>query len=108
MDFFAIMSPRLGCLITGNFVQKFFQSAFAISLTHSNLHRSNARWALFLQRNKPEAAIYPCVASARWKSPESYLHGPGTGITNLPSFSAMKFSLVLLELPLASFFSTLM
>src|SRR5436189_1709372 len=38
----------------------------------------------------------------------SYLHGPGTGITNLPSFSATKFSLELVELPLASFFSTLM
>jgi hypothetical protein len=37
-----------------------------------------------------------------------YLHGPGTGITNLPSFSATKFSLELVELPLASFFSTLM
>src|SRR4029077_16657697 len=36
-----------------------------------------------------------------------YLHGPGTGMTNLPSFSAMKFWLVLDELPLASFFSTL-
>src|SRR5436189_4723435 len=36
-----------------------------------------------------------------------YLHGPGTGITNLPSFSATKFSLVLDELPLPSFFSTL-
>src|SRR5437870_7803640 len=34
-----------------------------------------------------------------------YLHGPGTGITNLPSFSATKFSLELVELPLASFFS---
>ena len=38
----------------------------------------------------------------------SYLHGPGTGITNLPSFSTTKFSLELVELPLASFFSTLM
>src|SRR6266542_6077772 len=38
----------------------------------------------------------------------AYLHGPGTGITNLPSFSATKFSLELAELPLASFFSTLM
>src|SRR6266481_5864635 len=36
-----------------------------------------------------------------------YLHGPGTGITNLPSFSATKFSLELDELPLASFFSIL-
>src|SRR5215475_895533 len=36
-----------------------------------------------------------------------YLHGPGTGMTNLPSFSATKFSELLLELPLASFFSTL-
>src|SRR5262245_48027905 len=39
---------------------------------------------------------------------QRYLHGPGTGITNLPSFSATKFSLVLDELPLPSFFSTLM
>src|SRR5437899_11005144 len=37
-----------------------------------------------------------------------YLHGPGTGITNLPSFSATKFSLELVELPLASFFLILM
>src|SRR5437016_12191702 len=37
-----------------------------------------------------------------------YLHGPGTGITNLPSFSATKFSLELDELPLPSFFSILM
>src|SRR6267143_3535076 len=36
-----------------------------------------------------------------------YLHGPGTGITNLPSFSATKFSELLEELPLSSFFSTL-
>src|SRR6476660_6599439 len=34
----------------------------------------------------------------------NYLHGPGTGITNLPSFSAMKFPLVL-DVPLASFLS---
>src|SRR5881398_1395212 len=39
---------------------------------------------------------------------QRYLHGPGTGITNLPSFSATKFSELLDELPLASFFSTLM
>src|SRR5262249_49411092 len=39
---------------------------------------------------------------------QRYLHGPGTGITNLPFFSATKFSLVLDELPLSSFFSTLM
>src|SRR6266436_6658694 len=44
----------------------------------------------------------------RWKILKCYLHGPGTGITNLPSFSATKFSLELVELPLASFFSTLM
>src|SRR5206468_3120 len=37
-----------------------------------------------------------------------YLHGPGTGITNLPSFSAMRFSVVLVELPFASFLSILM
>src|SRR5437773_5675534 len=39
---------------------------------------------------------------------QRYLHGPGTGMTNLPSFSATKFSELLDELPLASFFSTLM
>src|SRR5882724_13482421 len=39
---------------------------------------------------------------------QRYLHGPGTGITNLPSFSATKFSELLDELPLSSFFSTLM
>src|SRR5581483_5704006 len=47
-------------------------------------------------------------AAARRPYQECHLHGPGTGITNLPSFSEMKFSLVLVELPLASFFSTLM
>src|SRR5436190_19412442 len=36
-----------------------------------------------------------------------YLHGPGTGITSLPSFSATKFSELLEELPFSSFFSTL-
>src|SRR5882724_7637882 len=52
-----------------------------------------------------------CVLASlltRWKIFQCYLHGPGTGITNLPSFSATKFSLELVELPLASFFSTLM
>src|SRR5262245_54049015 len=39
---------------------------------------------------------------------QRYLHGPGTGITNLPSFSPTKFSELLDELPLESFFSTLM
>src|SRR5438552_10875236 len=38
---------------------------------------------------------------------QRYLHGPGTGMTNLPSFSATKFSELLDELPLASFVSTL-
>src|SRR4029077_18633058 len=36
-----------------------------------------------------------------------YLQGPGTGITSLPSFSATKLVLLLVELPLASFCSTL-
>src|SRR5882757_929748 len=39
---------------------------------------------------------------------QRYLHGPGTGMTSLPSFSATKFSELLDELPLASFCSTLM
>ena len=34
-----------------------------------------------------------------------YLQGPGTGMTNLPSFSAIKFSVVFVELPFSSFFS---
>src|SRR6476661_4592737 len=38
---------------------------------------------------------------------QRYLHGPGTWITNLPSFSATKFSALLEELPFASLFSTL-
>jgi hypothetical protein len=33
-----------------------------------------------------------------------YLQGPGTGMTNVPSFSAIKFSVVLVELPFSSFF----
>src|SRR6476659_8871121 len=36
-----------------------------------------------------------------------YLHCPGTGIMNLSSFSATKFSELLEELPFASLFSTL-
>src|SRR5678815_5351767 len=39
---------------------------------------------------------------------QRYLHGPGTGMTNFPSFSATKFSELLDELPLASFCSILM
>src|SRR5262249_52414543 len=38
----------------------------------------------------------------------SYLHGPGTGITSLPSFSATKLSLLLLEEPSALLVSMLM
>src|SRR5262249_38748432 len=37
-----------------------------------------------------------------------YLQGPGTGITNLPSFSPTKFSELLDELPFPSFCSTLL
>src|SRR5207247_10023346 len=114
MDFSAIMSPRLGCLITGNFVQKFFQSAFAISLTHSNLHRSNARWERFSKRNEIKGESLTgvrkttFVAFTQQRLVQRYLHGPGTGITNLPSFSAMQFSELLDELQLPSFFSTLL
>ena len=35
----------------------------------------------------------------------THLHGPGTGMTNFPSLFAMKFSVVLVELPFSSFFS---
>ena len=34
-----------------------------------------------------------------------YSQSPGTGMTNFTSFSAMKFSVVLAELPFSSFFS---
>src|SRR5215471_5030769 len=48
------------------------------------------------------------VGAARCAVPAlGYLQGPGTGITNLPSFSATKFSELLDELPFASFCSTL-
>ena len=50
-------------------------------------------------------AIAVLLSAARFA--QRYLHGPGTGITNLPSFSATKFSELLEELPLESFFSTL-
>src|SRR6476620_8301997 len=45
---------------------------------------------------------------ARSRILQRYLHGPGTGMTNLPSFSATRFSELLDELPFAYFFSTLM
>jgi hypothetical protein len=109
MGCFGITSLRLGFPITGNFGQKFSPSGFAISLTPSNLRRSNARWERFSERNEHETAMRPRIAfNALQISTEFYLHGPGTGITNLPSFSAMKFSVLLVELPLASFFSILM
>src|SRR5205814_5925087 len=87
-----ISSSRPGLLITSNFGAKCSQRDFAISLTLSNRHRINARSALFSEKNESEV----------------HLHGPGTGITNLPSFSAIKFSVLLVELPLASFVSILM
>src|SRR5213083_721882 len=59
-----------------------------------------AGWLATCQPERAECSRSPIL--------QRYLHGPGTGITNLPSFSATKFSLVLDELPLPSFFSTLM
>src|SRR6266496_6558759 len=100
------MSLRLGFPNTGTFVQKFFQSAFAISLTHSNLHRSNARWERFSNSNEIKGESLTgvrkttFVAFTQQRLVQRYLHRPGTGITNLPSFSATKFSELLDELSL--------
>jgi hypothetical protein len=52
-------------------------------------------WLATCQPERAECSRSPIV--------QRYLHGPGTGITNLPSFSATKFSELLDELPLASF-----
>src|SRR4029453_12652823 len=59
-----------------------------------------AGWLATCQPERAECSRSPIV--------QRYLHGPGTGMTNLPSFSATKFSELLDELPLASLFSTLM
>src|SRR5512132_1653692 len=59
-----------------------------------------AGWLATCQPERAECSRSPIV--------QRYLHGPGTGITNLPFFSATKFSELLDELPLASLFSTLM
>src|SRR5215831_12179373 len=59
-----------------------------------------ACWLATCQPERAECSRSPIV--------QRYLHGPGTGITNLPSFSATKSSELLDELPLPSFFSTLM
>ena len=129
MDSCAITSSRPAWLITGNFGPKFSPNAFADLLTHSNHRWINARWALFSRRieaKRKSLASETTVAGAKAFGvrtvrhcarvcaslsrhfAQRYLHGPGTGITNFPSFSATKFSLVLDELPLPSFFSTLM
>src|SRR5204862_3716260 len=104
MGFCDITLSRRVWHTSGHLVLKFSPSDFAISLTHSSPRRTSARWVLFSKRNedKPEPPSFPTGACAL-----TYLHGPGTGMTNFPSFSATKFSELLLELPLASFFSTL-
>src|SRR5882757_1624138 len=58
-------------------------------------------WLATCQPERAECSRSPQIV-------QRYLHGPGTGITNLPSFSATKFSELLDELPLVSFCSTLM
>ena len=50
------------------------------------------------RQRQPPATQRDCAGN------RNYLHGPGTGITNLPSFSAMKFPIVV-DVPLASFLS---
>src|ERR1700730_3839447 len=110
MDCCSITLPHPGLLITGSFVLKFSPRGFGILLTHSNLPRTNAPWERFSERNdnKGDVEVTWSKSTLRtapwlqhWPSydliPRCYLHGPGTGMTNLPSFSAMKFSLVLVE-----------
>src|SRR5204862_5997890 len=106
MDSFAITSSRPAWLTTGNFGLKSSPNGFAIFVARW-IHRPiNARSAPFSKRNKANeerehvAPRFPIV--------QRHLQGPGTGMTNLPSFSATKFSELLDELPLPSFFSTLM
>jgi hypothetical protein len=60
---------------------------------------SAADWLAVCQPERAECSRSPVV--------KRYLQGPGTGMTNLPSFSATKFSELLEELPFASFCSTL-
>ena len=74
--------------------------AYGESYELSRLNRELCGWL---------AGNIPARASKMLALPivQRYLHGPGTGITNLPSFSATKFSELLEELPFASLFSTL-
>src|SRR5438067_4294068 len=100
MDSFAITSSRPAWLTTGNFGLKSSPNGFAILLARSNHRPINARSAPFSKRNKANeerehvAPRFPIV--------QRHLQGPGTGMTNLPSFSATKFSELLDELPLTS------
>src|SRR5437660_2913561 len=112
MVFCGITSSRPEWLITGNFGLKFSPNAFEILSTRSSHRRISAPWALFSKKSESDRTQWdgglrrPDAAARRFPTLR-YLHGPGTGITNLPSFSATKFSLVLDELPLPSFFSIL-
>src|SRR5690242_1793537 len=64
------------------------------------------RLLIFCQRFKwDRASRRRCGGRAVGFNFARYLQGPGTGITNFPSFSAIKFSVVLVELPFSSFFS---
>src|SRR5437762_12952769 len=57
-------------------------------------------------RRKPRD-LYGDTAPSLQRRREDYFAVAGTGMTYLPSFSATKFSVELLELPLLSFVSTL-
>src|SRR5439155_23235606 len=113
MVFCGITSSRPEWLITGNFGLKFSPNAFEILSTRSSHRRISAPWALFSKKSESDSTQWQGRRAAPSGRRDAafptlrYLHGPGTGITNLPSFSATKFSLVLDELPLPSFFSTL-
>src|SRR5512143_2562178 len=61
--------------------------------------REVLQWLATSQPRRAECSCSPIV--------QRYLQAPGTGMTNLPSFSAIKFSELLDELPFASFCSTL-
>jgi hypothetical protein len=113
--FFAIMSLRRGSRIIGNFALKFSPSGFGNSLTHWNLRPSNARWELFSERKENDGEREHVARQSRHvpglsADAEVLLRftRPRNGDNEFAVCSAMKFSVLLVELPPPSFFSIVM
>src|SRR5262249_20750695 len=97
MGFFGITLLRPEWHIIGSFVLKFSPSGFGILLIRSNHRKRNALWERFSRRdeNNGDVAVtrYLDLHGAQRRgcgicllmicSSSCYLHGPGTGITNL-------------------------